>query len=200
MIEKLLNQMRVHARMAMSNVAYTRMGTISSFDPINYYVKVILEPHDPMEPNTSLSGWLPLLSPWVGGNWGMFAPPTIGAACAVHFSEGSSQGGFVSLLTFNSSFRPLAVDAGEFWLVHQTGSFIKLTNNGNIEISANSTVNINAENVKIGKLSAGNLMKLLNESAATVYNSHTHPTPSGTSSPPTQQMMSADMTQYTEAN
>lgn len=200
MIEKLLNQMRVQARMALSNLAFTRMGKITNFDPNNYTVKVIIEPSDPEDPNASLTGWIPLASQWVGNGWGMFAPPAIGAACLVHFSEASFQGAIVSLLNFNNSYRPVSVDAGEFWLLHETGSFIKLQNNGNIEVFGNSTVNINAENVHVGNISAGNLKKLLTEAAADIYNMHTHVTPSGTSDAPTQQMTSSEMTQHTEAN
>lgn len=197
MIEKLLNQMRAQAQMVISNVALTRMGTIANYNPTTYQVKVFIEPQDTEAPNNTLTGWIPLLSSWVGNGWGMFAPPSIGAACALHFSEGNFGAPFAAQMLFNNTNLPVAVQSGEFWLVHESGSTLKLTNDGNVTLSGNVTVNIDAQNVNIGNLTAGNLQKLLTATAATVYNAHSHPS---NGAPPDMLMTSTDMTQYTEAN
>jgi uncharacterized protein involved in type VI secretion and phage assembly len=189
MTDDLLNLMRLHARIAMSNIALTRMGTIASFDNTTWMATVIIEPQDLDNPSASLSSPIPVLSQMVGDQWGIFTPPAIGSACMVHFSEGSPNAACVSLFAFNQSFRPLPVPAGEMWLVHQSGSYIKLTNDGSVTISGNAA--------NLGLISAGNLQNLLLKSASDVFNTHTH---ASNGAPPTQQMTSADWTQYTEAN
>jgi len=189
MMHQLLNQMRLQTQIAISNLKTVRMGIISNFDPANYTAQAIIQPQDNQFPQNSNTGWLPLFSPWVGNGWGFFAPPQIGAMCAVHYSESNQSGAFITLCGFNKKFAPLEVDSGECWLVHESGSYIKLTNDGNIYI--------NAATVQLGDIAAGSLKKLLTEAAATVYNSHTH---TGDGEPPTQQMDATDMTMYTEAN
>jgi len=189
MMQQLQNQMRLQAQIALSNLKTTRMGIISNFNAELYAVQVVVQPQDNNSPEKTNTGWLPLFSPWVGNGWGFFAPPQIGAMCAVHYAEASHTGAFVTLCGFNKKFAPVSVEAGECWLVHESGSYIKLTNDGEISMSA-ATVNI-------GKISEGGLKKLLTEAAATVFNGHTH---TGNGVAPTQQMDSGDMTLYTEAN
>jgi uncharacterized protein involved in type VI secretion and phage assembly len=206
MIDKLLNLMKLHSQMATSGVAYSRYGTITNYDPDNYKVRVIIEPQDTEDSTKSITGWLPLMSAFVGPEWGMFAPPTIGAICAVHFSEGSFLSPFVSMLGFNNKNRPLSVQSDEFWIVHKSGSFLKFTNDGNVSISSSQTVNItaetaniDAENVNLGDTS-GALEALLNETAQAVYNTHTHAVSGAATLVPTQLMTSMSLTDKTRAN
>lgn len=135
-INHLQNMMRLQAQAILQNVAHPRLGTVSAYDPNNYAVKVIFQP------DGTESGWLPIMSPWVGNGWGLFSPPSIGQAVSVHFQEGSHEAGLVHLGNFNDVERPLATPAGEFWLVHQTGSSIKITNNGAISIHTNQNCNV----------------------------------------------------------
>ena len=190
MMHKLLNQMRMSAQIALSNLKTSRMGIISNYDPATYKVQVVVQPQNNDSPDKTNTGWLPLFSPWVGNGWGFFAPPAIGAVCAIHYSEGSHTGAFVTLCTFNQVMKPVAVDAGEMWLLHETGSYIKLQNNGEVEISGKVKVNL-------GNIDEGNLKKLLTEAAAEVFNGHTH---ASNGAPPSQQMDASSMTQYTGAN
>jgi hypothetical protein len=185
----MMNAMRLQARLAMSNLAFTRMGTVTAFDPTTYTIQAQIQPVDIDNPQLSLTGFIPLTSPWTGNGWGMFVPPTIGAACLLFFTEASYDSPIAGAMAFNQENLPLAVPSGEFWLVHESGSYIKLTNDGNISISAAI--------VNLGDISAGNLQKLLNASAANVFNNHTHP---GNGEPPEQLMGSDNMTNYTEAN
>jgi phage baseplate assembly protein gpV len=189
-----LNHMRMQAQAVTQNLAQTRLATISAYDPNNYAVKVLYQP------DQSESGWLPILSPWVGNGWGMFSPPTIGQMAKVSFQEGSFEAGMVSLLGFNDVDRPLPAPPGEFWLVHSTGSVIKMNNDGTITIQA-STLNLTGNLVMTGDLTVtGSVMVTENITDNTgsnangmsqmraIYNAHTHPTPDGTSSAPNQPM------------
>ena len=124
MIEGLLNQVRRAAEDSAQSQAVTRHGTISSYDPSNHAVKVELQP------DGTLTGWIPLKASWVGNGWGMFAAPQIGSAVEVSFQEADGGVGSAGLSFFNDVERPLSVPAGEFWLVHASGAFVKLTNDG----------------------------------------------------------------------
>ncbi|MDD2795898.1 MAG: baseplate assembly protein, partial [Acidocella sp.] len=50
-----------------------RFGLVSSFDSATYSAKVLIQPEN------VLSGWLPIVSTWVGAGWGLAAPPPLGA-------------------------------------------------------------------------------------------------------------------------
>ncbi len=124
MMQGLLNQVRRAAQDAVSGQATTRHGTISSYDPANYSVRVQLQPDE------TLTGWLPLKSMWIGNGWGVFAAPSIGDAVEVDFQEADGGVGTVGHRFFNDDDRPLTVPSGEFWLVHKSGASFKLTNDG----------------------------------------------------------------------
>jgi phage gp45-like len=146
-MNRLLNTMKAEAMKAMALLAKCKIGLIANYDPNNYAVKVTLMPEG------LTTGWIPLFSQWVGNGWGMFAGPKIGTSCAVFFQENDVNCGFAMLGGFNDVERPLQVPSGEFWLVHQTGSYIKVQNDGSITLSA-QTVNIDSgqdTNVNIGQ-------------------------------------------------
>lgn len=197
MIELLLNQIRQQAQLVLSNVAFTRLGTITAYDPQTYTAQVKIQPEDQENPNNTVTSFLPIVSTWVGNGWGMFAPPTVGSSCIVHFLEGSHASPFISLNIFTEEFKSLNVPEGEFWIVHKEGSYIKLENNGNITVKGKNVIIDGEVNINIGNQTVGNLKKLLQESAAMVYNTHTHP---ANGSPPDQLITSSDFTTYTQAN
>ena len=134
MMNRLLNIMKAQAAMQSQGSASSRFGLVSAYDPANYCAKVTLQPEG-LE-----TGWLPVLSQWVGNSWGMFAPPSIGDMVAVNFQENDIEAGFVSLRGYNDSDRPLNVASGEFWLVHQSGSFLKFHNDGTVELNSAGTL------------------------------------------------------------
>lgn len=114
-------------QLAQSNqIALMRVGTVASYDPTNYCVKVTLQPEG------VTTGWLPLVSAWVGNGWGMFSPPSIGDQIEVQFHDGDFDAGVACQRFFTDVNRPLTVPSGEFWLVHKSGSFVKLLSDGSI--------------------------------------------------------------------
>lgn len=128
-MEALLNQVRRAASEAASSTATTRHGTISSYDPDNRAVKVELQP------DGTLTGWIPLKTVWSGNGWGAFFAPAIGTAVEVHFQEADGGVGSAGLSFHNDVERPLPVPAGEMWLVHASGASIKLTTAGAITLT-----------------------------------------------------------------
>jgi phage baseplate assembly protein gpV len=126
--------MRTQALMAQNSSAATHTGTVSSYDPASYSVKVLLHP-DNIETN-----WLPLLCPWVGNGWGMFAPPSIGDMIEVAYVNNDPNTGIAALRFYNDINRPLPVPSGEFWLVHQSGSALKFHNDGSVEVISHTNL------------------------------------------------------------
>jgi phage baseplate assembly protein V len=137
--DALLNLIRREASAAANRTATARYGIIDTYDPDTFAVKVRVQPED------VITGWLPLGTPWVGDGWGMFAAPTPGDQVLIEFAEGDPESGVLIARLFSDAARPLAVPAGEFWLVHKNGQFIKLTNDGIVTINAPASLIIDGE-------------------------------------------------------
>ncbi|MDA8256739.1 MAG: phage baseplate assembly protein V [Betaproteobacteria bacterium] len=139
-MKRLLNAMARQAQLAASGRAETRIGIVSAYNPADYCAKVQLQPEG------TETGWLPVLSPWIGETWGLFCPPSVGDQVQVEFQEGSAEAGFIVGRFFSNAQRPLAVPSGEFWLVHQSGSALKFHNDGSVEVisHANMTATVGA--------------------------------------------------------
>lgn len=203
MMGALMNAMRAQASMVGNGRASVRIGIVSSYDHANYCAKVKIQPED------TETGWLPVVSPWVGNGWGMFAPVTPGDVVEVQFQEDCFDVGFVCQRFFNDNIRPLDVQSGEFWLVHQSGSCLKFHNDGSVDLTsytnltatvggnlvANVTGNANltAANATVQATgtatiqaasiilqNAGSaLRKICTDLFMTLYNGHTHPQSGG---------------------
>lgn len=206
---------RQEAMKAMNLRTSMEIGKVISYDPVNYLVIVELYPEDDETPALQ-TGWIPLLSPWIGDGWGLFCPPSIGDMIEVQFQSGSLNNGVATLRSFTTESPPLSVPSGEFWLVHKTGSFIKMLNTGAIEISTPSDITVNAVNahvnasavasvsaptVQLGDLESNDaLIGLMNSVARSVYNTHTHNYTSGVTGTPNEQIDTDAVTTHVTAN
>jgi phage gp45-like len=196
------NLMRLEAQREASTRALTKRATVSAYDPSTYAVKVIIQPegHE--------TGYIPVGSPWVGAGWGMFSPPSPGDEVDVHFQEGGKNAAYVSLRFWGNVAPPVAVASGEFWLLHSSGTFLKLTNDGKISINghleidataptinitATSRVNVTAPDIRLSN--GGTLRKMVTDAFQPLFDSHTH----DSSGPPNQQMNSSHLTGIVKA-
>jgi hypothetical protein len=127
-MERLLNIIKQHAGALDQGGSQPRFGTVTSVDPATATAKVTLQPEG------VLTGWLPVLSPWVGAGWGLHCPPSPGDQVLVVAQEGDAEHGLIVGRAFSSAQAPPAAPAGEFWVVHKSGSFIKLQNDGTIHL------------------------------------------------------------------
>jgi uncharacterized protein involved in type VI secretion and phage assembly len=84
-----------------------------------------------------MTGWLPILSGWVGAGWGMSCPPATGEQVLVLAQEGDAEHGVIVGRSFSDLARGPSAPPGELWLVHQSGSFLKLQNDGTVRIQGN---------------------------------------------------------------
>lgn len=151
MINEHMNFMRQAAQMATQGEATTRIGIVTGYDPNTYSAKVQIQPEG-LE-----TGWIPVTSSWVGNGWGMFCPPSLGDAVKVEFQGGSFESGMTDARLFNNVDRPLTVPSGEFWLVHKSGSFVKLLNDGTIVSNAPAWNHTGDHNVDGSVSTTGNL-------------------------------------------
>ncbi len=171
-MEYLYNQIKAGAAGLDGHVGGARFGLVSSFDPSAYSVRVLIQPEN------VLTGWLPVLSPWVGAGWGLAAPLVPGSQVLVLAQEGNAEQGVVLGAIWSAVDAPLQAPAGELWLQHKSGSFLKLHEDGTISMQA-PLVNIAGNLVVSGDVSdqggARGTMAVLRQA----YDEHVHVVPQG---------------------
>src|SRR4051794_35688610 len=88
-MDRFLNIMKQHAGALDQGAAQPRFGTVTSVNATAATAKVQLQPEG------VLSGWLPIMSPWVGAGWGMYCPPAPGDQVLVLAQEGDADHGVI---------------------------------------------------------------------------------------------------------
>ncbi|WP_432734713.1 phage baseplate assembly protein V [Ralstonia solanacearum] len=140
MMQQLRNHMALAAQLAQAGRADSRVGTVTSYDPGTASARVRLEPVDPDNPDRSLTGWLPVTSPWVGNGWGMDAPVSPGDQVEVQFFGGEIENGYVCARLFSDQQRPTGAQSGEFFLTHASGSKLQFHNDGTVTLISAGTL------------------------------------------------------------
>ncbi|WP_298213981.1 phage baseplate assembly protein V [Acidocella sp.] len=171
-MEILWNLIKAGAGGLDGQIATVRFGIVSSFDPNSYLAKVMIQPEN------VLSGWLPVLSPWVGAGWGLAAPLLPGTQVVVLAQEGDAEQGVIAGALWSSKDSPLTASAGELWLRHKSGSQIKLNNNGNIELNA-PTVTVQGNLMVSGDISDQSGTHGTLRAFQAAYDQHVHHAPGG---------------------
>ena len=162
MISRLSNAIKSHAADLDQSTGQIKIGTVTSVNFNNATARVLIQP------DGVLTGWLPVLSQWVGDGWGIACPPTPGDQVLLVPQEGDAEQGIIIGRIFSKKQTTPSAPSGELWLVHKSGSSIKLGNDGVIRI--NGDLHVAGEVYdKQGPLSG----------LRAHYNQHTHPTGSG---------------------
>ncbi|MDE2000426.1 MAG: hypothetical protein KGI52_16030, partial [Burkholderiales bacterium] len=162
------------------------------YDPVTYAVRVQIQP------TGEQTGWIPIGTAWVGNGFGMAIGPNIGDMVRVDHTDGSRQACFMGARYFNDVDVPMQVPSGECWLRHQSGSLIKMSNDGKVTLidksssitvmngdgtgtmSFSNGLTINANVQLNGTLTAsGNVIDLNNshgslQTLRAAYNGHSH--------------------------
>lgn len=149
-----------------------RFAVVASFDAAAYAARVTLQPEG------VLSGWLPVLAGWVGAGWGMAAPLSPGDQVLVLGQEGDAEQAVVIGRVWSNREAPPAAPVGELWLVHQSGSFIRLRNDGTIAMQA-KTVSIEGDLMVSGEISDRGGTHGSVDTLRQAYDGHTHPDAQG---------------------
>lgn len=166
-MDRLLNAWKAQAAAMDRAQGQARFGVVSSADPARHAVRVRLQPEG------VLSGWLPVLSPWVGAGWGVFCLPSPGDQVLVLAQEGEAEHGVVVGGCFSDPRPPPGGAVGELVLRHGSGAELRLGNDGVVRVQGDLHVS--------GRVfdSHGPLDQLRDH-----YNQHVH---AGLGAPPTQQ-------------
>lgn len=166
-MDRLLNALKAQGASQDQATGAPRFGLVTSVDPATATARVTLQPEG------VLTGCLPLLTPWAGNGWGLCCPPSPGDQVLVIPQEADAEHGLVVASTWSETTVPPATPPGEFWLVHRSGSAIKLANDGTIQVKGDLHV--------AGRVfdSHGPL-----DGLRTHYNAHVHPPQNGTTSQP----------------
>lgn len=127
-MQRYQNAMRGQANLASQSRTFSKLGIVSAYDPNTYSVKVQF-PDGLSEPPPE-TGWIPLGSSQVGAGFGIYAAPNINDQIEVRFQEGDRDSGVAGPFFFDNQSPPAPVPAGEIWLLHKSGAFFKLTNDG----------------------------------------------------------------------
>lgn len=168
-MDRFLNTIKAHAAALDQTQAQPRFGLVTSVDPVHATVRVQFQPEG------VLSGWLPVLSPWTGAGWGMSCPPSPGDQVFVLAQEGDAEHGVVVGRAYSLSQSAPPAPAGELWLVHSSGSFLKLGNDGTVHI--NGPVAITGTLVVTGDVRAGGDVADSHGAVSALrghYNNHVH--------------------------
>jgi phage baseplate assembly protein gpV len=173
-MDYLLNAFKAQASRIDQSWGQPRLATVSSFDPASYTARVNIQPEN------ILSGWLPVASIWVGNGWGLACPPSPGDQVIILAQEGDAENGLIVGRLWSKAAVAPSAPSGEFWLTHQSGSQIKLLNDGTIVSTAPKWVHHGDLHV------SGNVFDSYNslDDLRSHFNKHVHP-PSTTPPSPT---------------
>jgi phage baseplate assembly protein gpV len=134
-MDRFINALKAQAAALDSAQGRPRFGLVVSVDPHRHAAKVALQPEG------VLTGWLPVLSPWVGAGWGMAIPPSPGQQVLVLPQDGDGEHGVIVGSAWSDAQPSPEAPVGEVWLVHQSGSFIKLVSDGTVRVNGDLHVN-----------------------------------------------------------
>ena len=167
-MQQLRDAIKAQAALVDRTLGQPRFATITSFNPTDYTARVSLQPEG------TLSGWLPVLSPWAGPAWGMVCPLNTGDQVLVLPHEGDAEHGIIIGRAFSSRSPVPHTTTGEFCIVHSSGACLRLKADGTVSISGDLHVTGNIYD------SHGSLAHLRG-----TFNSHVHPAPpNGDTAPP----------------
>lgn len=164
-MDRLTNALKLQAGRLDMRLGQPRFGTVTSVNTERAVAKVKLQP------DGVTTGWLPILSQWIGSGWGLVCPPSPGDQVLVIPQEGLAEHGIIVGSSYSDQKRPPAAPIGEFWIMHKSGSAMKLTNDGKVMIKGDLHVD--------GEIfdRHGSLQRFRE-----IYNAHRHRINNGTNS------------------
>jgi phage baseplate assembly protein gpV len=161
-MDAFLNALKAQASALDASAGQPRFGTVSNVDVTHGLARVLLQPEN------VLTGWLPVLSPWVGAGWGLWAPPQPGDQVLVLAQEGEIEHGAVIARGWSAESPPPQAALGELVLQHSSGTQLRLANDGTVRVVGDLRVDGDVYDRH------GSLSQLRGH-----YNNHAHVDPQG---------------------
>ena len=183
----IVNFMRGVSEKSVDKQLKTKLGYVTSYDPKTYSVRVRLEPESTANEEAGIANpvvetnWLPLYRPYGGNGWGIYTPPAArtekpyGDQVLIIWPDGGHGVAFSGFyndseqaFTNTPPSEPTSAAGssapvnGEMILMHPTGAWIKLQNNGTVRLkdALGSVVNLLSDgNIEVISAS-GALIKL----------------------------------------
>lgn len=124
------------ARMLADSRATTRIGQVTSYDP-NHYAAIVK-----IEPEETLTGWIPILPIMVGNGFGIYAAPSIGDQAIILHLEADLESGMIVGFMPSDSEIPPTVESGEIFIGDKKGSSIVFTKDGNVTVTTNKDLDL----------------------------------------------------------
>lgn len=145
--DELLHTIKLSAQQGVGQIRGVLYGHISVYDPGEHRVKCIIPSMTGSGGNPVQTPWMPLGSIWVGDGWGIqmapkgganFANPTDGERVRILIFDRNYGAAAVAEFDFTQKQLPpdQTLKAGEFLAMHESGSFLKFTKDGDVEITA----------------------------------------------------------------
>jgi hypothetical protein len=157
-MQAILNQMKFQSALNGNSNTYALRGIVTNFNAETWKISVTFYPLTDDSGYTAGTAEIPLASSWVGNGWGLYLAPALDTQVLVLFEDSNYQVPIGALFNFDSNNNPLqGVQSGEAWLVHETGSLIKLTNDGKITINGNTEIDITTPILNITTTGAVNI-------------------------------------------
>lgn len=147
MIDRLMNAVSMRAGALDGMRGVLRRAIVTSFSPDRMAVQCTLQP-DGVQ-----TGWCPVLVMWVGADWGFACPPSVDDQVALMPEEGDSANFVVVGRYYSQVATPMQTPPGELWIVHKSGAYIKLLNDGTI--ASKGTWNHTGDFLATGDVTAG---------------------------------------------
>ena len=133
MAARLANHQRLSAANQDHGLGQSRMGTIESYDPSTNTVRVMIQP------DGTMTGWIPIGGIGAGNGIGVVIGPLIGEQVKLDPVEGSAEDWCVSARVFSAVDMPpvstatkAAIQSGEVGVFAQGGTFIHATAAGDL--------------------------------------------------------------------
>lgn len=150
--------MRYNAATTNNTTLVAKTGEVVGFNPQTWSISVIFYPLTSDDGYDAGAVEVPLQSSWVGNGWGLYCAPALGTEVTVLFANGNLQEPIGLGFIFSGQVNPAqGIQSEECWLVHQSGSLIKLTNDGKITINGNTEIDLTAPQINITTTGAVNV-------------------------------------------
>lgn len=171
MYDELAHLLKQQAAMQTGDFRPLVWGHISSYDPATSRVKAIIPSLRDGDTSPTETGWMPLMSASVGAGFGLqIAPfggatlesPTAGEQCLVGLFGGlrgvASTTAVCLGMTFNAPNQPPdeelspPLQPGEVVLRQKSGTFIRLSANGDLEVVSTNDVNVTVQGTVVANV------------------------------------------------